>query len=449
MNPSAQIPRPAGSLLSHSMRFVKNTMRFYEEAFRECGDVFTTRIPGLGDWVYVCSPDLVKAIVEAPPDVLTGGDLGLGDLTPVIGSGSLSSLDGPAHKERRDVISPYLAAQESLRHVDDVRRVAERSLAEWPLGRPFKLVEPTQKIALEALMKVMIRSASPEQTRQLAELWERFSFKGLRSPTVSHPTLQFDLGPWSPWGRVKRMRTEIFDAFAREIEARLSALEQPEEDDVVLGLARARLGDGSRLSNDVIRAKIFDLLFQGHELTGNSIAWTLGELATHPEVLGRLREELDSVVGTGDLESAHLSALPYLEAVVNEGLRFRPSSPFTSVRRVHQPFPLGDYVLPEGTLVAVCFPALAMREDVFANPQEFDPDNFYGKEHSSFAWNPFGGGSHGCPGRGLAETVIKVAVATIARKADLRLAQAEVRPVRSAYFYEPNNGLLVTLEKRL
>ncbi|HEX9736542.1 MAG TPA: hypothetical protein VGG06_31640, partial [Thermoanaerobaculia bacterium] len=121
MNPSAQIPRPAGSLLSHSRRFVKNTMRFYEEAFRECGDVFATRIPGLGNWVYVCSPELVKAVVEAPPDVLTGGDLGLGNLTSVMGEGAHSYLDGPAHRERRDVISPYLGAQAALRFVDDVR----------------------------------------------------------------------------------------------------------------------------------------------------------------------------------------------------------------------------------------------------------------------------------------------------------------------------------------
>jgi cytochrome P450 len=449
MNPSAQIPRPAGSLLSHSRRFVKNTMRFYEEAFRECGDVFATRIPGLGNWVYVCSPELVKAVVEAPPDVLTGGDLGLGNLTSVMGEGAHSYLDGPAHRERRDVISPYLGAQAALRFVDDVRRTTEASVADWPLGRPFPLVKPIQKIALEALITGLIGAAGPEKTRQLAERWEDFSFKGLRSPTVSHPTFQVDFGPWSPWNRVRRRQREIVEVFSREIAARLAAVEKPEEDDLVLGMARARLADGSRLSADVIRAELFDLLFQGHELTGNSIAWTVGELVARPEVLGRLRAELDSVLGDEGVRGSQLGALPYLEAVVNEGLRFRPSNPFASVRRVHKPFSVGPYVLPEGTMVAVCFPALAKREDVFANPREFDPENFLGKEHSPYAWSPFGGGAHGCPGRGLAEMVIKVAVATIVRKARLKLAQDEVRPVRSAYFYEPNKGLLVTLEKRL
>ena len=449
MNPSSQIPRPAGSLVTHSLRFVKNTMKFYEEAFRECGDIFATRIPGLGEWVYICSPEFVQAMLEAPPDVMAGGDLGAATLSHVLGTGATSYLDGPALQERRDVTLPYLDTQGGLRLADDIREITLRHVAAWPLGQPFPLARSLQKIALESLVKTFFNHAGPEKTRQLAEVYEDFSFRGLRSPTVSHPTLQIDLGPWSPWGRVKKRQRAVVEVFAREIEDRLAALGQPREDDVVLGMARARLRDGSRLSQDVILAEILDMLFQGHELTGNSATWTLGELFTHPEVLERLREELDSVVGEESVQSSHLPRLPYLEAVVNEGLRFRPSTPYTSVRLVKQPFPLGDYLLPEGTMLALCYPALAMREDVFANPKSFDPRNFYGKKLAPYTWNPFGGGSHQCMGQGLAEVVMKVAVATIVRKTDLKLAQDEVRPVRSAYFYEPNKGLLVTLEKRL
>lgn len=56
--------------------------------------------------------------------------------------------------------------------------------------------------------------------------------------------------------------------------------------------------------------------------------------------------------------------------------------------------------------------------------------------------------STACLGRELAVVVMKTALATIVRMAELKLAQDEVRPVRNAY-YEPNRGLLVTLEKRL
>jgi cytochrome P450 len=437
MKPSSEIPRPAGSLLSHSLRFARNTMQFYEEAFRECGDIFATRIPGLGNWVYICSPELVKAMLEAPPDVLAGGDIEGFSLTHLLGRGATSQLDGPAHQERRAVIAPYLGTPASLRHVDGIRGITERRLAGWPLGKPFPLVLELQKIALEALVTVLFDGAGQDKVRELACLYESFSFKGLRSPTSVHPSLQVDLGPWSPWGRVKQRQQQVVKAFSQEIEARLAAVDQPEADNLVLGMARARLADGGRLSTEVILAEILDLLFQGHELTGDSMTWTLSELLVHSEVLARLRQEL-----------AAADDPPYLEAVVYEGLRRRPTNFVTSARRVKQPFPLGGYLLPEGTMVAVCYPAVSMREDLFANPKSFDPGHFHGQPPAG-AQCPFGGGSHTCTGKDLAVVVSKTALATIVRKAELKLAQAEVRPVRNAYYYEPNKGLLVTLEKRL
>ncbi|HEV2852273.1 MAG TPA: cytochrome P450 [Thermoanaerobaculia bacterium] len=435
MKPSSEIPRPAGSVVAHSLRFAKNALQFYEEAFRECGDIFTTRIPGLGNWVYVCSPDLANAMLEAPPDVLAAGEMDGFSLSHLLGRGATSQLDGPAHQERRDVTSPHLGAQGSLRHVDDIRRITERRVAEWPLGTPFPLVAALQKIALESLITVFFSGASPDRVRQLADLYETFSFKGLRSPAASHPTFQIDLGPWSPWGRVKQRQREVIEAFSQEIEARLAA-DPPEAGSLIAGMARARLKDGSGLSREVIRAEILDLLFQGHELTGDSMTWTMGELLTHPEVLARLRQELDSRPDP-----------PYLEAVIHEGLRRRPSNFVTSARRVKQPFPLGGYLLPEGTMVAICYPALGMREDLFPDPKGFDPDRFYGKTPVG-AESPFGGGPHACAGKNLAMVVMKTGLATIVRKAELKLAQDEIRPVRKAYYYEPNEGLRVILEKR-
>src|ERR1700712_380704 len=87
MKPSSEIPRPAGSLVANSLWFAKNTMQFYEDAFRECGDIFATRIPGLGNWVYICSPELVRTLLAAPSEAL-GGDLGAFSLVHVLGSGA-------------------------------------------------------------------------------------------------------------------------------------------------------------------------------------------------------------------------------------------------------------------------------------------------------------------------------------------------------------------------
>jgi cytochrome P450 len=447
MKPSSEIPRPAGSLVANSLRFAKNTMKFYEEAFRECGDIFATRIPGLGNWVYVCSPELVKAMLAAPPEVLAGGDIEGFSLAHVLGRGATSHLEGAAHRERRDVTCPHLSAQGGLRHVDDFRRIAERRIAGWPVGKPFPLVLELQKVALEALIKVFFGGADPDKVRQLADLYEDFSFKGLRNPTVSHPSLQFNF-PGSPWRKVQKRQREVVAVFSREIQERMAAVDRPEAIDLVLSMARAQLADGSRIPQDVILAEVLDLLFQGHELTGDSMTWTMGELVANPPVLARLRQELGEVVGAGGIRGEHLSKLPYLDAVVYEGLRRRPTNLATSVRRVKQPFALGGYELPAGTLVAICYPALSTREDLFPNPKSFDPNHFLGKSIPAEVWSPFGVGIHACAGQDLALVILKTGLATVAQKANLKIAQDEVRPVRNAYYYEPNKGLLVTAEKR-
>jgi cytochrome P450 len=447
MKPSSEIPRPAGSLVASSLRFAKNTMQFYEEAFRECGDIFATRIPGLGNWVYVCSPGLVKAMLDAPPEVLAGGDIEDFSLAHVLGHGATSRLEGAAHQERRDITCPHLNAQGSQGHVDDIRRIAERRVAQWPLGKPFPLVLELQKIALESLIRVFFGGADAEKVRELADLYEDFSFKGLRSPTVSHPSLQFDF-PGSPWRRVQKRQREVVRVFSQEIEARMAAVDRPEAIDVVLAMARTRLADGSRIPREVILAELLDLLFQGHELTGDSLTWTMAELLAHPPVLARLRQELSEALGEEGIRSSDLARLPYLEAVIYEGLRRRPVNLATSVRRVKQPFELGGYELPPGTLVAICYPALSMREDLFPDSKSFDPGHFLGKAIPAEIWSPFGVGPHACAGQDLALVILKTALATVVRKAELKLAQDEVRPVRNAYYYEPNKGLLVTLEKR-
>jgi cytochrome P450 len=447
MKPLSEVPRPKGSSLSHTLRFAKNTMQFYEDAYRECGDLFATRIAGLGNWVYVCSPALIREMLDPPSGVLGAGEVLGFNLSQVLGKGAISHLDGAAHAERRSIAAPYFHPQASLRSVEETERITARRIAEWPQGTPFPAVLPLQKIALEALLRVFFPAVAAETLRELADLYETLSFKGLRSATVSHPSLQFDF-PGSPWRRVQARQKALVERYTKEIAARLQAVDRPEADDLLLGMARARLSGGGRISPEVILAEILDFLFQGHELTGNALTWTLAELLLNPEPLARLRQELEGVGAEGGERSSRLTELPYLDAVVQEGIRKRPVNLATTVRRVMQPFALGGYELPEGTIVAICYPALAVRDDLFANPKSFDPDHFLDNRPSEEAWSPFGVGAHACLGKHLALVIVKSALATIVRQTDLKLAQDEVKVVRNAYFYEPNQGLLVRLEGR-
>src|SRR5205807_10551468 len=65
----------------------------------------------------------------------------------------------------------------------------------------------------------------------------------------------------------------------------------------------------------------YTTLFRSHELTGDSMTWTMGDLVANPPVLARLRQALGEVAGEGGIRAEHFAKLPYLDAVVYEGLR--------------------------------------------------------------------------------------------------------------------------------
>lgn len=59
-------------------------------------------------------------------------------------------------------------------------------------------------------------------------------------------------------------------------------------------------------------------MLAGHETTANSTSWTLLELARHPEMQKRLREEIwakQQALGR-EFEARDLESMPYLQAVV-------------------------------------------------------------------------------------------------------------------------------------
>lgn len=86
----------------------------------------------------------------------------------------------------------------------------------------------------------------------------------------------------------------------------------------------------------VVATFVASVLIAGHETVGAMLAWTVLELGEHPEVLAKLRAELDQALGQPgggeeEEEGRRLlelveggSSLPYLECVMKESLRLHP-----------------------------------------------------------------------------------------------------------------------------
>ncbi|KAJ4897777.1 hypothetical protein Rs2_24571 [Raphanus sativus] len=159
-----------------------------------------------------------------------------------------------------------------------------------------------------------------------------------------------------------------------------------------------------RVAGSLWRRKCSDLLFAGTTTPAIPIPWILAEIIKSPKTLERLRGELDSVVGTTRLiQETDLPNLPYLQAVVKEGLRLHPPEPIFE-RFSQEGCKVGGFYVPAKTSLVVNAYAVMRDPDYWADPNEFKPERFLEDEErkeQALRYISFGSGRRGCPGENL------------------------------------------------
>jgi cytochrome P450 len=325
-----------------------------------------------------------------------------------------------------------------------MREVTDRAIDAWPRDRAFSFQAEMQRLTLDVILRTVFGFDEGDRYRELRERL-RTLVNVAANPLWLVPWLRFDLGPLTPWTKLVRTRVQVerilFDEFARRRAADRSA-----RTDVLSMLLDARYEDGRSMTDAELRDEMITLLLAGHETTATALAWALYHVLRTPGVLARIRGELASVVGDAELRAEHVAHLEYLDAVVKEALRINPVLDDVG-RRVKQPIEIGGWRLPAGVVAAPQIYLVHHREDVWPDPYRFDPDRFLGRRASPYEFLPFGGGARRCIGMAFAIYEMKVVLARVFARTELRLASGgRVRAVRRAITLAPSGGLRVVME---
>ncbi|KAI0011562.1 cytochrome P450 [Xylariaceae sp. FL0662B] len=168
----------------------------------------------------------------------------------------------------------------------------------------------------------------------------------------------------------------------------------------------------------------------GTMTTANALEATFYYLLTDTDSLGRLRRELETAIPDPDAvpSTAELEQLPFLAAVVQEGLRiskgvthrFARVSPDVS-------YSYGDVVIPRGVPVGMSFMDILEDPTTFPNPDAFTPARWLPpdapqvRQRRKSLLTVFGGGTRMCVGLNLAWAELYLAVATVVRRFGGRL----------------------------
>jgi cytochrome P450 family 135 len=429
-------PGPTGGPALQTVRWLVRPIAFLEACRRRYGDAFSVKFLGFQTpMVMVSSPEAVRALYsEAGHGLPLGRTL---SLRPIVGARSVLLLEGAEHLSRRRIMLPPFHGNRMRAYEPLVREAAEREIACWPTDRPFAVHPSMQAITLEVILRAVFGVADAQRRERLRE-----QLVGLLGSTAS-AGLQFSvllsrrLGTRDPLLSLQELMAQIDETLLVEIaDRRADAAATAARDDICSLLVAARFEDGGRMEDREIRDQLLTLLLAGHETTATALAWTLDLLTRHPEVLLRLRAELDG----GDET--------YLRAVIAESLRLRPVVPLAG-RRLTSDLRANGLVVPAGTDVTPAIWLTHTRPDAYPEPYAFRPERFLGSAPATYAWIPFGGGVRRCLGAAFAEMEMRVVLTAILRqRALLPAARRAERVARRNVTFSPRHGTRIVAAPR-
>lgn len=185
------------------------------------------------------------------------------------------------------------------------------------------------------------------------------------------------------------------------------------------------------------------MVVAGSDTTSNTMTFCLYELARHPEVVARLREELDHLV-SDPLQPQEFDKLrdsaPLLNSCINETLRLWPPVPSGLQRTTTAPLALpdtargsqGKIVLPANTVASTHTWTIHRDPNNFYDPDTFIPDRWMESQessaaHNAKAWAPFGYGSTSCIGKNLAYMEMRAVLAQFIVRFDFSISPEDDR----------------------
>ncbi|CAH8328976.1 unnamed protein product [Eruca vesicaria subsp. sativa] len=242
---------------------------------------------------------------------------------------------------------------------------------------------------------------------------------------------------------------EVLESFLVEHEKNLEKHHQGKDLMDVLLEVKGDENSEYKITRDHIKSLFVELFLGGTDTSKQTIQWTMAQIINNSKVIERLREEMDCVVGKSRLiQENDLPNLPYLQAVIKEGLRMYPPVPLFG-RRLQEGCKMGGFYVAEKTTLVVNGYAIMRDPNYWEDPDEFKPERFLassktrGREEEIgeqvLKYLSFGSGRRGCPGSNLAYIFLGTAIGMMIQCFDWRINGAKVN------MEETLSGMVLTM----
>jgi cytochrome P450 len=430
------------------IRAAGDIVAYFDRLWKTHGDTFRFKLFGTESLV-VAHPEALKQVLSTRRQRYVKGKI-YDSARDVLGRG-LVTLEGDAWKTRRALAQPAfhrqslakltaIMARSGARFLDDLAARAGDAPLEIDAHR--EMVKLTLDVVIAALMgdDLLRGAAVPYET--LSSTLELMSERGTGAL----------LPLWIPTPQNLRFRRAL-----RELDAIMSSVigrvrERAQDDGTLLAMILAAVDaeTGKPLSDRDVRDEVLTLFVAGHETTALTLTWLFSFLDGRPDVLDRMRREVETALGGREPTFEDVPKLPYLGQVVEETLRLRPPVPIIP-RNVVEEDEIDGYGVSPGDVVFMFFWGTQRHRAFWSDPETFDPDRFAperSKDRHSWSFIAFSGGPRACIGNMFARVEATVLLAQMLNRFDVDvLSCADVRPVVVGTM-RPSRPVRVVLRRR-
>ncbi|XP_056609576.1 cytochrome P450 3A40-like [Triplophysa dalaica] len=194
------------------------------------------------------------------------------------------------------------------------------------------------------------------------------------------------------------------------------------------------------LTDHEILSQSIVFIVGGYETTSTTLSFLLYNLATNPDCLQQLVEEIDTNFPLNmPVTYDALMKMDSLEMAVNESMRLLPTAPRLE-RTCKKTVELNGVTIPQGTLVGIPTYVLNRDPQLWESPDEFRPQRFSPESKSEvnqYAFMPFGLGPRNCIGMRFALMIMKLLVVKLLQNFTVETCKETQIPLEMNVIFQP------------
>lgn len=430
---------------SHAM--ADNPVPVLSKYCQEFGDTFRFYLGGIKEAIVTIDPTVIQHVLKTNADNYNKSEIQVRRMGHFLGKGLLTTHGEPWKIQRRLIQKGFAPKQ-----LEALSAIMQDSLAESVRGfdsqietGPVDIYPQLMKMTFAMVARSLFGAKLKEEDIDLVShticTVQEF---------IVRQTLQPYLNPWfevsGDLHRHEEMRRQADAILMAYIKRRRT---QEPGQDLLQTLMDARYADGEGMSDELVLSESMQLLVAGHETSSNGLSWLMYLVSTRPDILEKVRQEFDAVLGDAPFSAAHVMQMEYTTQVINEGLRLFP--PFWMIdREAVADDRVGDLEIPKGTTVIVYVYGAHHAPRYWENAETFDPERFAkgsDKTRTPFTHLPFGGGPRGCIGGHYAMLQMLMILSVVLRRYDFELVPGQDIEARAMVILRPRNGIRMSFSE--